>query len=157
LRNWIIPFLCLMLVTGSGCSGKKTKNSLPSDNAGNQLKPRRIAFESYDINQAPPGLRDAAEKNKTRETAGVYEEGGNFWVLLTRGQKPTGGYGVRITGVYLDEAEKGPARLRILYEYTDPAPGQFVTQVLSYPMELALLKDLKQKPANVSFVQQSER
>ncbi len=149
MKNWIVPVVCLMLVTGGGCGEKPS----PKD-AGYEPKSRQIDFASVNINRAPSGVRTAAEKNKTRETAGLYEEEGNFWVLLTRGQKPTGGYGIRITGVYLEESKNQAGRLKVIYEYIDPGPGQFVTQVLTYPVELVLLKGLKEKPGNVSYIKE---
>ncbi len=155
MSKWVIPLVCLALLTTGGCSGKKNAKS-PGKSSGNQQSTRKIAFERYDAGRVPASVEAAVEKNRTREAALVIEGDGGFWIVLTRGLKPTGGYSARVTGVYLDTVDGGAGKLRVNYQYTDPRPDQFVTQVLTYPTEVVLLKGLDQKPAETVFVLQQE-
>ncbi len=151
MRKWVVPLMCLMLLATGGCIGKGDKESPAPENPKAEVQPGKIQFEPYDISKAPGNIAAEAEKNKTRETASFLEGGGRFWLLLTRGQKPTGGYDIQVTEVYLDVLDNGHTVLKVSYKHVDPAPGQVVTQVLTYPVELVLLKDLKVKPDEVIF------
>ncbi len=146
----VISFVCLILLTAGGGGCKKQAGTPAPKTPAAGLKPTKIVFEPYSVNKAPQKVRAAATKNRTRETASLLEDGGRFWVLLTRGEKPTGGYSVEVAAVHL-EFLNGSTRLKVSYRYVDPGPGQIVTQVLTYPMELVLLKDLPQKPDGVVF------
>jgi len=152
LSKWAIPIICLMLVAagGTGCKKPKDQQAPKTPNPG--LKTSKIVFQSYDINKAPEKVKLAVEQNKAKETASLLEDGGSFWVLLTRGLKPTGGFSVKVTDVDLGTLDNGSTELKVSYKYTDPRPDQFVTQVLTYPVELVLLKDLTGKPDNVVFL-----
>lgn len=116
------------------------------------MKIQNVSFESFNINNAPAKILDFAENNKSAETATFLEDGGRYWVLLTRGVKPTGGYSVKVYNIKLETGEAGATKLRVLYKYTDPAPDQFVTQVLTTPVELVRLQILKKRPDEVVFV-----
>jgi len=117
-----------------------------------EVKTQEVSFEPFNINRAPTKIIDYAENNKSAETATLLEDGGRFWALLTRGVKPTGGYSVKVYNIKLETGEAGATRLRVLYKYTDPAPDQFVTQVLTTPVELVRLQILKKRPDEVVFI-----
>lgn len=152
MSKWAIPIICLMLVAagGTGCKKPRDQQAPKAPNPG--LKPGKIVFQSYEVSKAPEKVKLAVEQNKTTETASLVEDGASFWVLLTRGLKPTGGYSVKVTDVNLGILDNGSTELKVSYKYTDPRPDQFVIQVLTYPVELVLLKDLAEKPGNVVFM-----
>lgn len=156
MRKWVIPLACLMLITTGGCGGEKSKEpkSPPaSEKPKAKVQPGRIPFEPYSLAKAPAEVQTAAEENKAKETALLVEAKGKYWLLLTRGLKPTGGYAVRVLDVYLDVAGNGISTLKVAYKYIDPDPNQFVTQVLTYPVEVVLLKGLTRKPDQMVFEQ----
>ena len=111
----------------------------------------RVIFESLGINKAPEGLQAVIDRNKSIEDAMLLEERGKYWVFLARGLKPTGGYAVKVTDITTEAMGDGKQRLRVFYRYNDPSPDQFVTQVMTYPTELVLVKGLKSKPDNVIY------
>ena len=113
----------------------------------------KVAFEAIGIYNAPENVAEMAERYKTGETAVLLESNGSFWVFLSRGLKSTGGYAVKVSGVRLITLESGLTRLAVSYRYSDPKPSQFVTQILTYPTALILLKGLDRKPDEVVFEQ----
>jgi len=59
---------------------------------------------------------------------------GNYlYILVTYGEKPTGGHEVRITDVV-----ETPEALVVKVDLVDPPPGQPVTQALTYPYDLVV-------------------
>lgn len=120
----------------------------------NSFKPKtnRVMFESLGINKAPEGLQAVIDRNKSMETAMLLEDQGKYWVFLARGLKPTGGYAVKVTDITMESMDGGKQRLKVLYRYTDPSPDQFVTQVMTYPTELVLVKGLKNKPEEIVYI-----
>ncbi|MDT3699890.1 MAG: protease complex subunit PrcB family protein [Thermincola sp.] len=115
-------------------------------------KTNKIMFESLGINRAPEGLQALIEGNKSAENAMLVEDQGNYWVFLARGLKPTGGYAVKVTEIKSEPIDGGKLRLKVFYKKSDPAPGQFVTQVMTCPTDLVLIKGLKKKPDDVIYI-----
>lgn len=61
---------------------------------------------------------------------------GKLYLLVTYGEKPTGGYLVEIT----DITERDD-HLEVTINFTDPAEDEMVTQALTYPYELVVIDD----------------
>jgi len=66
--------------------------------------------------------------------ARVYND--KLYLLVTYGEKPTGGYLVEIT----DVTERDD-RLEVTVTFSDPAEDEMVTQALAYPYELLMIDD----------------
>lgn len=74
-------------------------------------------------------------KQLERALACVY--GDKIYVLVTRGEKPTGGYDIAIDHMKL--VEKDGVKKMIVYTiFKDPQPGVILTQALTYPYQVAL-------------------
>lgn len=58
------------------------------------------------------------------------------YVVATRGEKPTSGYEIAIDRMELDE-EDGVTTLMVYAKFKDPQPGLSLTQVLTYPLQVA--------------------
>jgi len=69
-------------------------------------------------------------------------------VVLTLGQKPTGGYGIEITRVAIEGN-----RLKVSYRATSPPAGAMVTQALTSPCHMVAVAKSELKP---EFVEVSE-
>lgn len=150
MKNWLVSFICVALITTGGCGGKKTGGSSKNEKTG--LTPGKLVFERYSVEKTPEQVRSLVNENINRETTVVVEEKGEFWIILTRGEKRTGGYGVAVSEVSIAPQDDDKSRLVVSYRYSDPPPGMMVTQVLTYPVEVILLKGLSQMPDNVEFV-----
>lgn len=75
--------------------------------------------------------------------ASIYNFGGQTFVyedilylLVTYGEKPTGGYNVEITDI-----TEGEGKLVVTADFTEPGEDEMVTQALTYPYDLAMLDD----------------
>lgn len=58
------------------------------------------------------------------------------YVITTRGEKPTSGYEIAIDKMVVSE-EDGLKTLIVYTEFKDPQPGMALTQVLTYPLQVA--------------------
>lgn len=61
---------------------------------------------------------------------------GKVYVLVTRGEKPTAGYGIVIDKMKLEKTEQGK-NLVVTALFTDPPAGEAVAQVITYPHQVA--------------------
>lgn len=150
MKNWLVSFICLALVTTGGCGGKKTGGN--SKHKKTEMIPGKLIFERYNAARVPDQVKSQIDNNINTETAVLVEDGGKFWIILTRGEKRTGGYDVRVSDVSIVSQANGKNTLIVSYQYSDPPPGMMVIQALTYPVEVVLLKGLTQKPDNVEFV-----
>jgi len=76
---------------------------------------------------------DAATDNFGGQTF-VHED--ILYLLVTYGEKPTGGYVVEITDIAEEEG-----KLIVTAHFTEPGEDDMVTQALTYPYDLAMLDD----------------
>lgn len=59
-----------------------------------------------------------------------------IYVFASRGEKPTSGYDIAIEKMVLEE-EDGTAKLVVHTVFKDPQPGTALSQVLTYPFQVA--------------------
>jgi hypothetical protein len=104
-----------------------------------------LEFRSISIFQAPPQVERMVQQQRKEEGAAVYVAEDAVYIVVARGEKPTGGYGIRV----VDIKEEGGG-FDVHVEYSDPKPGQMVAQVVTYPF--AVVKaDLKDISRDTSF------
>ena len=61
---------------------------------------------------------------------------GKVYVVVTRGEKPTAGFGISIDKMKLEKTETGQ-NLVVTALFTDPPAGKAVAQVITYPVQVA--------------------
>lgn len=83
----------------------------------------------------PQDIKDWYQKTAKRETYGVKTVGDTNYILIQRGEKPTTGYSVGISGI--NELEN---QVVITADYTNPQPGLMQGQMISYPSMLVKTK-----------------
>ena len=71
------------------------------------------------------------------------------YVMASRGEKPTSGYDIRIDKMTVEE-DDGVKTLVVFAEFKDPQAGMALTQVLTYPLQVAET-DLTYLPDNVEL------
>jgi hypothetical protein len=59
-----------------------------------------------------------------------------IYVIASRGEKPTSGYEIAIDKMAVSE-EDGVKTLKVYAVFKDPQPGTALTQVLTYPLQVA--------------------
>ncbi len=108
-----------------------------------------LEFRSISIFQAPSQVERMVQQQSKEEGAAVYVAGDAVYIVVARGEKPTGGYGIRV----VDIKEEGGG-FDVHVEYLDPKPGQMVAQVVTHPYAIikADLKDISQDTSFRFFV-----
>jgi len=142
MKRYVLLLVFILLITG-GCGGRGSKEPKTGE-ASEKPDSRKITIKHYSLAKAPQNIRRAADKYMAKET-GLFLRGED------RGEKPTGGYDVRISDALMS-VSNGESKLTVKYRYSDPAPGQFVTQSLTYPKDLVLLEGLEEKPDKTEFI-----
>ncbi len=86
--------------------------------------------------QLPAEVEMWIEQSKERFMAQALEHEGILYLLVTYGEKPTGGYTVEIT-----EITEKEDRVVVTAHFTEPGEDDVVTQALTYPFDLAMMDD----------------
>lgn len=73
---------------------------------------------------------------RTLERALACMVDGKVYVMASRGEKPTSGYEIKIDKMTVEE-EDDLTTLVVFTEFKDPQPGMALTQVLTYPLQVA--------------------
>lgn len=97
-------------------------------------EPGPVAF-----GEAPEELPETVEKwvDSKKSVQGIHRlhEGDNTWVMVAWGEKPTGGYGVKVK-----DANEGYAGVIVLdVGLSAPGPEDTVIQAITYPYDLIIL------------------
>lgn len=74
---------------------------------------------------------------------------GKVYVIATRGEKPTSGYEIAIDRMAMEEVD-GTNTLIVYAKFMDPQPGLSLTQVLTYPLQVAET-DLTELPEQIQL------
>lgn len=121
-------FLMLpLLLIGCGTDEPQTENESSLHETGTE-----IAFEHVELEEAPQSVRSAVEFKSRKESTFVLPgEDDEIYIVVTRGEKPTGGFTVDILHVIEQEDA-----IVTLYKFKDPADDELVTQAITYPFDL---------------------
>jgi len=123
-RTLIVSILVLSLVVVAGC-GDQAGADEPDE-------PEEITLPD----ELPSEIQAWIENSQVKFGAQtkVYEE--ILYVLVTYGEKPTGGFEVEITDI-----EEKEDKILVTVKFTEPGKDEMVTQALTYPYDLAMLDD----------------
>lgn len=116
----------------SGCSAAAVKAKepaqpgQPSQNQG--ITVNKIKFEKLEYEKLSKDKQELIDKIKASKGYYFWEEDGSFTIFITSGEKPTGGFSVDVK--YIEDNE---GKTNILVDEKSPAPGDMVTQAITYP------------------------
>ncbi|QEK11482.1 protease complex subunit PrcB family protein [Crassaminicella thermophila] len=108
-----------------------------------------VSFEVLSEEMIPQKIQDILPRYKTLERALACKIDGEIYVIVTRGEKPTGGYTVEIDRIELVD-EDNKTRMVVYTTFEDPKPGDIVTQVITYPY-VAVKTELKELPDKIEL------
>ena len=118
-RKILIVLLVILILTAvAGCS--LSKNNEVKDNGENTP-------------ELPTEIENWIENSKKIFLGQAYEYEDKLYILVTYGEKPTGGYTVEIL-----EINDKPEALEITVNFSEPEPDQTVTQAITYPYDLKI-------------------
>lgn len=86
-------------------------------------------------------------KTLERALACVAED--DVYVIVTRGEKPTSGFGVDIDRMILEE-KKGKMNLIVYAEFDDPDKETAISQIITYPLQV-VKTDLQRLPDTIEL------
>jgi hypothetical protein len=145
------PILLLILL--SACS--TTGSPGPSD-GGSPEKQKLRDLRVEQVASGAPGegprkprvvLAPSAEALSRDLGAQIRGSGEGAYLVVYAGQQPTGGYSVGVAGARVEGD-----RVTVRVSLEDPPPDAIVTQSLTYPYEVSVLRGLSAKGKGFSFV-----
>lgn len=110
-------------------------------------KPKTISFSVVEENDIPEQITEILPNYRMKEKALVCKINEEIYVVVTRGEMSSTGYGVEIKKILLDK-EDGEETLRVVAKFTDPKQGDIQAQVLTYPYTV-VKTNLKELPKKV--------
>lgn len=93
-----------------------------------------LPFKHVPLEDTPESVQKWIETNQSQEQKQVLHADGKTYVIITLGQKRTGGYEVKITQIAEIE---GTDTISVTHEVTEPEEGEMATQVITYPLAIA--------------------
>jgi hypothetical protein len=144
------PILFLLLL--SACSAVGPDSS--AEGSSGTPKARDVRVERVAVGS--PGEGPASPRAVVAPTAGalsrelgaeIRPSGEGTYLVVHRGEMPTGGYSVSVS-----EAGIEGDRVTVRLSLEDPAPDAMVTQSLTYPYEISLLRGVEPWDRSFSFL-----
>jgi hypothetical protein len=144
------PILLLILLSACSTVGDPG----PSDGGSPETQePRDLRVERVASGAPGEGPRDprvvlapSAEALSKELGAQIRASGEGTYLVVYAGQRPTGGYSVGVAGA---RVEGGRVTVRVSLE--DPPSDAIVTQSLTYPYEISVLRGLSAEGKSFSF------
>lgn len=95
-----------------------------------------VGFEVVDENRIPMEItNDVIPEYKTLERALACRSDDDIYVMVTRGEKPTSGFGVSVDKMSLEEKD-GKTNLIVYALFEDPDKETPISQIITYPMSI---------------------
>ncbi len=145
------PILLLILL--SACSQAGDPGPSEGDSSGTP-EPRDLRVEHVAAGSPGEGperprvvLAPSAEALSEDLGAEIRGSGGGTYLLVYRGERPTGGYSVGVAG-----ARSEGERVTVRVSLEGPPPDAMVTQTLTYPYEISVLRGVEPGGRSFSFV-----
>lgn len=112
-----------------------------NDNGNNDTDlGNKLSAESVSYNNLPTAIQDRVDSLKSGENYKAYRYNGYIYLIATRGEKNTGGYTINIGNVYRYQNDDNDYTLNVTVTTKNPSPSSIVTQVLTYPYDVARIK-----------------
>lgn len=86
--------------------------------------------------ELPEEIKEWIEDSRDKFGGRSRVHNGLLYILVTYGEKPTGGYNVEI-----EEIEKHGDTLNVSARFTEPGEDEMVTQAITYPYDLAVVEE----------------
>lgn len=132
-RQFILMFLILgMLILATGCQGKTNKNI---------AEVGEITFAIVDpMDLESERLIEWYEEYYTQGILSYYDYEEHTYILVSEGEKPTGGYELNMISIVGEEEN-----IKVKTELISPSKDDLVTQAITYPNLLVRIKKDERK------------
>lgn len=141
--------MVVLLLLAAGCSGSGTEPS--PDNPSEALRVEQISAGAPGQGPEQPRVILAPSAAALSEAIGVDVpvSGNGTYLAVYWGEKPTGGYSLAVEAARI-EGDRVTVRLAL----KEPPSDAIVTQALTYPYAVAVVRDLEPRGKDFSFVDQ---
>ncbi|MCC5909093.1 MAG: protease complex subunit PrcB family protein [Clostridiaceae bacterium] len=109
-----------------------------------------VSYTILEKEELPTKIQEILPRYKMLERALAARLDDEIYVVVTRGEKLTGGYSVDIDKIKLVQ-EEDETKLMVYAIFKDPSPDDLVPQVITYPHVVART-DLTELPQKVELV-----
>ncbi|SET06014.1 PrcB C-terminal [Natronincola peptidivorans] len=110
---------------------------------------KEVSYQVLEESQIPQKINEILPRYKMLERALAAKVDDEIYVIVTRGEKLTGGYQVEIERILLIKEDK-EERIVVHALFKDPKPDDLVPQVITYPYVVAKT-DLKELPKKIDL------
>ncbi|KAB3534178.1 protease complex subunit PrcB family protein [Alkaliphilus pronyensis] len=139
--NWKLIIAVLVLILIVAVVVKVVPKLFSSDD--------EVAFVIVEDQDIPQKIQEILPRYRMLERALAIKIDEDIYVVVTRGEKLTGGYSVDIDGMTLTK-EDDETLLTVFALFKDPRPEELVTQVITYPYTVAKT-NLTELPKKISL------
>ena len=117
--------------------GQVQKTTTANINKPEPIIYNKIDFETVSYDNAPKALTNGIDSRKYSEGFLYYLDSSTnyLYAAVMRGQKPTGGYDIKV-----DTVEDVEGRANIIVKETDPDKGAILPQIVTYPYTIIKTK-----------------
>ena len=147
--------MVLLLVLAVGCSADDgTEPSSGTTGPSEELRVEGISSGAPGQGPARPRVVLAPSAAALSQEIGeaVPDSGGGTYLAAYWGEKPTGGYSLAVRSARLERE-----RVSVQLSLKEPPPDAMVTQALTYPYAVALVRGLDLRGKGFSFVDRAGR
>ena len=137
----------MMFVILAGCGNNSSQTSNES-NGGEQMQ-ENIAFETVEMQNAPKDVQTTVQQKWLEKSTFTIPSNDDLYIIITRGEMPTGGYSVSIDSIIKEGNE-----IVVSYFYTDPKKDDMVTQAITKPIVISKI-DMTNTRVNFKEIQKS--
>ena len=111
---------------------------------------RKVKYKILESSEIPEKIKEILPKYLTEERALSCRLNDEIYVLVTRGEKQTGGYTVEIENIVKKRITKDEFELTVYAKFKDPDVNDIVSQGFTYPF--AIVKtDLTKMPESIKL------
>lgn len=132
MRHIILLLTMVIAIVISGC---QNNSSEPENSTGGEEVSEEVAFETVQLNNAPADIQTTLQQKWLEKSTFTIPSGDHLYIIITRGEMPTGGYSVTI-----DNIQKQGNELLVTYVTKDPKKDEMVTQAITKPFTIVRTK-----------------
>ncbi|WP_347550862.1 protease complex subunit PrcB family protein [Pseudalkalibacillus hwajinpoensis] len=149
MRTFMV-ILSILLIVLAGC-GNNSANSSSNDSSGSggEDMEEKLSFETVQMENAPNDIKTTVQQKWLEKSTFTVPSGDDLYIIITRGEMPTGGYSVAI-----DTIVKKGNQLVVSFYNTDPKKDDMVTQAITKPITIARI-DLTNARVKFKEIQKS--
>lgn len=109
-----------------------------------------VKFKVLESSEIPEKIKEILPNYLSEEKALTCRLDKEIYVVVTRGEKKTGGYSVEVDTIIKEKRDENDFDLVVRAKFIDPDPSEIVTQGFDYPFTI-VKTDLDTMPKNVDL------